>query len=62
MAGLIVRERWRGAWEDARRFLLLRTRRPLIAALAGRQRELGERLDALHRRFTANVRATGEPS
>lgn len=57
MAGLVVGERWRGAWEDARRFLLLRTRRPLIGALRGRQRELGERLDALHRRFTSAGRS-----
>lgn len=53
MAGLVVRERWRGAWSDGRRFLLLRGRRTLIAGLRGRQRELGARLDALYHTFAA---------
>jgi glycerol-3-phosphate O-acyltransferase/dihydroxyacetone phosphate acyltransferase len=47
MVGLTVRERWRGAWQDVRRFLLLRSRRDLVAALRARQRMLGERLDRL---------------
>jgi hypothetical protein len=48
MAGILVRERWRGDWRDARRFLLLRTRRDLAAQLAERQRALAERLHALY--------------
>jgi len=48
MTGLLVRERWRGDWRDARRFFLLRTRRALAAQLAGRQRDLAGRLHALY--------------
>jgi hypothetical protein len=51
MAGLVVRERWRGAWSDARRFLLLNGRRALADALRARQRELGARLDGLYQMF-----------
>jgi hypothetical protein len=47
MAGLVVRERWRGDWRDARRFFLLRSRRALAAQLAQRQRDLAGRLHAL---------------
>src|SRR5690606_473654 len=47
MSGLRVRERWRGAWQDARRFLLLRSRASLVAALAERQHELAGRLARL---------------
>jgi hypothetical protein len=48
MAGLVVRERWRGDWRDARRFFLLRSRRALAGQLAERQRELAGRLHALY--------------
>ncbi len=48
MAGLVVRERWRGDWRDARRFVLLRSRRALAGQLAQRQRELAGRLHALY--------------
>jgi len=48
MSGLLVRERGRGAWSDARRFLLLRSRRDLVATLRDQQRELAERLKALY--------------
>ncbi len=51
LAGLVTRERWRGAWSDARRFLLLRGRRALIGALRTGQRDLGLRLDAVYRGF-----------
>lgn len=51
MTGLVIRERWRGAWSDARRFLLLRSRRALGEALRARQRELGARLDGLYESF-----------
>jgi hypothetical protein len=51
MAGVVVRERWRGAWTDARRFLLLRSRRRLRDALRERQRALATRLDAMYRGF-----------
>jgi 1-acyl-sn-glycerol-3-phosphate acyltransferase len=47
VATLLVRERWRSAWSDARRFFLLRSRRQLIDTLRTRQRELGARMDRL---------------
>ncbi len=53
MVGLLFRERWRAAWADARRFLLLRSRRALVTALRERQRDLGERLDELQREYLA---------
>jgi hypothetical protein len=46
MAGLSIRERWRGAWADARQWLWLRGRRTLLAALRERQTALADRLDA----------------
>jgi hypothetical protein len=51
MLGLIVRERWRGAWDDARRFFLLRSRGALIAQLRVERRALGESLDGLLQRL-----------
>jgi glycerol-3-phosphate O-acyltransferase/dihydroxyacetone phosphate acyltransferase len=51
MSGLLVRERWRGAWQDARRWLLLRSRRPLIDGLRETQCDLGARLDRLQQRL-----------
>lgn len=48
LTGLWIRERWRGAWSDARRFALLRSRRELIAALRREQRALAESLKALY--------------
>lgn len=45
--GLAVRERWRGAWDDARRFFLLRSRRDLVAALRAEQAALEARLEQL---------------
>ena len=53
MSGLIVRERWRGAGTDVRRFLLLRSRRTLVDALRAAQRDLGVRLNALYQDFAA---------
>ena len=44
MLGLLVRERWRGAWGDSRRFFLLRSRRDLLAALLTTQQDLAVRL------------------
>jgi hypothetical protein len=57
MTGLVIRERWRGAWSDARRFFLLRSRRDLVATLREQQRALAERLKALYqeRSMTAGV-------
>jgi hypothetical protein len=55
MSGLLVRERWRGAWNDARRWLLLRSRKPLLDGLRAAQCDLGARLDRLQQRL-----ATGE--
>jgi glycerol-3-phosphate O-acyltransferase/dihydroxyacetone phosphate acyltransferase len=53
MAGLLVREMWRGSWRDARRYLVLRSRRSLMDTLRANQRELGQRLDALAHRFSS---------
>jgi glycerol-3-phosphate O-acyltransferase/dihydroxyacetone phosphate acyltransferase len=50
MLGLTVRERWRGAWSDARRFFLLRSRGELVETLRQTQHELGLRLQALYDR------------
>jgi len=52
MLGLVVRERWRGAWSDARRFFLLRSRGALVESLRETQHELGARLQALYDRHT----------
>ena len=51
MAGLVTRERMRGAGGDVRRFVLLRSRRALADTLRATQRDLGVRLDALYREF-----------
>ncbi len=48
LAGLRIRERWRGAWSDASRFLLLRSRRRLIENLRVKQKDLAVRLKALY--------------
>ena len=48
MIGLVIRERWRGAWNEARRFFLLRSRRDLVATLRERQHALAERLKSLY--------------
>ena len=53
MVGLRIRERWRGAWSDARRFFLLRSRRALTAALREEQRALAHRLKALYQERAA---------
>ena len=47
LGGLVIRERWRGAWSDARRFFLLRSRRDLAAALRARQADLAARIEAV---------------
>lgn len=49
--GLLMRERWRHAWSDARRFFLLRSRGSLVAALRERQRDLHSRLNGLFDAF-----------
>jgi hypothetical protein len=54
MLGLLVRERWRGAWSDLRRFALLRSRTGLLDALRAAQRDLGARLQRAHDAFTAH--------
>jgi 1-acyl-sn-glycerol-3-phosphate acyltransferase len=54
IAGLLIRENWRHAWSDARRFLRLRSRTSLVAALRERQRDLNARLEAVFSAF--NVR------
>lgn len=47
MIGLLVRENWRSAWSDARRFFLLRSRSSLIAKLRSEQKDLAARLEEL---------------
>lgn len=49
VSGLVIRERWRGAWGDAHRFFLLRSRRRLVAALQSDQERLAARLHELVR-------------
>lgn len=51
MVGLLVRERWRDSWRDARRWLLLRSRRTLGDSLREAQEALGSRLAQLLDRF-----------
>ena len=53
MTGLVVRERWRSAWSDARRFFLLRARTSMIETLRARQRLLASRLDDLLEKYAA---------
>jgi glycerol-3-phosphate O-acyltransferase/dihydroxyacetone phosphate acyltransferase len=48
VAGMLVREQWRGSWRDAQRWLLLRSRKPMIDGLRQAQCDLGGRLDRLH--------------
>lgn len=44
MIGLLVRERWRGAWGEARRWLVLRNRRSLVQSLRTEQRRIAAEL------------------
>jgi len=48
LAGQWVRERWRGAWKDARRFFLLRSRQEMRRQLKENQIRLAERLHAAY--------------
>jgi 1-acyl-sn-glycerol-3-phosphate acyltransferase len=50
VVGRRTRERWRGAWQDARRFFLLRARRELVQGLRKQQREIAEALKQLYDR------------
>ena len=54
--GLLVRERYRGMWYDARRFFLLRSRASLTAQLREERRTLGVRLEALLARLDTSDR------
>lgn len=53
IVGLTVRENWQDAWDDARRFFLLRSRGSLVARLLEEQRQLAQRLDVLVARSVA---------
>lgn len=53
--GLSVRERWRHAWTDARRFFLLRSRGSLVDALRERQADLARRVEELLTRRIAGA-------
>ncbi len=46
--GMLIRDRWRGAWDDVRRYFTLRSRRDLVAVLRTRQAGLAERLEELY--------------
>lgn len=58
MAGLRIRERWRGDWRDARRFFFLRSRRALAVQLAHRQSVLADRLHHLYEAVSPRGAAT----
>lgn len=47
VVGLHMRENWRSTWSDIRRFVVLRTRGPLVERLRDEQRDLAARLDQL---------------
>jgi 1-acyl-sn-glycerol-3-phosphate acyltransferase len=53
MAGLVIREHWRGAGSDVRRFFMLRSHRELMDDLRTAQNDLGARLDRLYHEFSA---------
>jgi len=55
IAGLWIRERWRGYWSDMRRFFLMRSRLHLIQQLQGRQEALAARLDSLVERWRRHL-------
>ena len=54
MLGLLVRESWRGSWQDARRWFRLRSRRDVMDTLRAEQAELGRRLTSLQQRLTTS--------
>jgi hypothetical protein len=47
VAGLWIRERWRAAWRDVKRYLVLRRHPGRVRELRRRQRELTERFEVL---------------
>jgi hypothetical protein len=47
VAGQRLRERWRGAWDDARRFFLVRSRPDLVRTLGRDQAEIFQEIRAL---------------
>jgi 1-acyl-sn-glycerol-3-phosphate acyltransferase len=47
VAGLWIRERWRAAWRDVKRYLVLRRHPGRVRELRRRQRELAERFEVL---------------
>ena len=48
--GRRIRERWRGAWDDARSFMLLRSRREFVDKMRDAQAGLEKRLDEVYMR------------
>jgi len=56
--GLWIRERWRGAWSDVRRYFTLRSRRDLVGVLKERQGELAQRLQELYESWQGTTRVT----
>jgi glycerol-3-phosphate O-acyltransferase / dihydroxyacetone phosphate acyltransferase len=55
MVGLWIRERWRGAWKDIRRFFLLRSRREVVSELRADQRRLAAEFKALYATWQTNA-------
>ncbi len=52
VVGLWVRERWRGAWRDVRRFFLMRSRHEVVTELQAEQRRLAAELKALYEEWS----------
>lgn len=52
ITGMLIRERWRGAWSDAMRFFRLRSRRSLVNDLRRDQTELAARLSGLYTKWS----------
>jgi hypothetical protein len=53
IGSLWIRERWRGAWADSRRFLFLRNRRRLVEHLLERRAQLAADMRSFYDRRTA---------
>ena len=54
VVGRRTREQWQGAWKDARRFFMLRSRPAQIAALQRRQHEIAEQLALVYETVTSD--------
>jgi 1-acyl-sn-glycerol-3-phosphate acyltransferase len=59
--GLWIRERWRQAWSDARRYFTMRSRRTLVETLRARQRSIASQLGELYEAWKRGDVNSGEP-